>query len=511
MHGIGNDYIYLDAVGSPELDKRKDLPALARAMSNRHKGIGSDGLILVCLPTPEGANAGAHVRMRMFNADGSESAMCGNGIRCVAKFAHDRLGFTDPTLRVETGSGTLSITHTLDANARLATATVDMGEPVFELEPAGLRALEAKANTPRKPVTVHIDDFKLQAIIVGTGNPHAVFFLEPDGNGPNDHLGPKSNLPDGTRRLELQSLELSKWGPRIAHHAMFKNFTNVHFAAVKGKKTVHMRTWERGSGITQACGTGACAVVAAGVVTGRLARDVNATLPGGTLNIRWDESTNHLFMTGPAEEICTGTWPIADPPPLASIPTLTTERLTLRPFTHADARAVATLAGDKRISDMTLTVPHPYKPEHATAWISTHALGHTLNLNTVWAMTLTGSGEVIGAVGIVYNKHNSAEIGYWLGVTFWSKGYTTEASQAVIRYAFDQRTPPLQRVDAHHFFGNQASGRVMQKSGMTCEGDCLAAARKADGPLNVTRYAITRDQWLDSSAHATHHAAGKKQ
>ncbi|MFT3685422.1 MAG: diaminopimelate epimerase [Phycisphaerales bacterium] len=517
MHGIGNDYVYLDAVGDPSLATRRDLPKLAREMSDRHTGIGSDGLILVCQPTADGAKAGAHVRMRMFNADGSESEMCGNGIRCVAKFAHDRLGFTASPMLVETGDAkspsgihVRPITLTLGEDGRVETATVDMGEPDFDLHAAGLRGLEAKANTPRKPVPVVLDDHRYEAVMVGTGNPHAVFFLEPDGNGPNDvgsspkspptavrsGLGPKSLGPNGTEVLELVSIDLKTWGPRFEHHAMFRDRTNVHFASVKGKKTVHMRTWERGSGITQACGTGACAVVAAGVVTDRLSRDVKVALPGGDLSVRWDEATNHLFMTGPAVEICSGQWPTDDPPAIAAIPALTTERLILRPMTPADAKAVATLAGDKRISDMTLTVPHPYKPEQAVAWISTHRLSHSASINTVWAMTDKTTGELVGTMGLVYNRHNGAEVGYWTGVPFWGKGYATESLAAVLAYAFEQRTPPLQRVDAHHFFGNDASGKVMQNAGMVSEGQCLSAARKHGEPLNVMRYAITREQWL---------------
>jgi diaminopimelate epimerase len=496
MHGIGNDYIYLDAVGAPALAERADLPALARAMSNRHTGLGSDGLILVCQPTEAGRANGARVRMRMFNADGSESAMCGNGVRCVAKFAHDRLGFTDPTLYVETGSGVLSMTYTLDKAGRLAAATVDMGEPVLELESAGLRGLEARNNTPGKPVSVPVDDRRLEAVIVGTGNPHAVFFIENDGAGPNGELGGVSKQMDGRVVQNLGAIKMEAWGPRLSHHTMFKAFANIHVAAVRGKKTVDMRTWERGSGITQACGTGACAVVVAGVLTSRLGREVKATLPGGTLSIRWDEATNHIFMTGPAEEICTGQWPDEPSSVLATIPVLDTERLTLRPLTHDDSPAVAVLAGDKRISDMTLTVPYPYEQKHATSWISTHAVSHTAGLSTIWAIVEKTTGNLVGTIGIVYNRHNSAEIGYWLGVPFWNKGYTSEASLAVLRYAFELRTPPLQRVDSHHFFGNEASGRVMQKMGMTFEGNCMNAALKHGRALNVARYAITREQWV---------------
>jgi len=502
MHGIGNDYIYLDAVGDPALAQRKDLPSLARAISNRHTGVGSDGLIVICQPTEAGRASGACVRMRMFNADGSESEMCGNGIRCVAKFAHDRLGFAAPTLRVETGAGLLDITLALDDVGRVATATVDMGEPVLELQAAGLRGLEAELNTPGKPVPVTVDEHRLEAVVVGTGNPHAVFFLERDGSGPNGALGPVTVMPDGSKLLQLGAVPLQTWGPRLANHVMFRDRTNVHVVSVKGKKTAHMRTWERGTGATQACGTGACAVLVAGVLTGRLEREAKISLPGGTLSIRWDQATNHVFMAGPAEEVCTGFWPDDEPAPLAEIPTLTTERLILRPLSHADAPAVASLASDKRISDMTLTVPHPYELKHATSWISTHRLSHSAELNTVWAVCERSGGTLVGTIGIVYNRHNSAEIGYWLGAPWWNKGYTSEAAGAVLRYAFELRDPPLQRVDSHHFFGNDASGRVMEKMGMKFEGTCLNAARKHGQALNVKRYAVTREQWAAARAHA---------
>jgi diaminopimelate epimerase len=500
MHGIGNDYVYLDAVGDPSLAERTDLSALARAMSDRHTGIGSDGLILVCLPTAAGAKQGAHVRMRMFNADGSEGVMCGNGVRCVAKFAHDRLGFTASPLRVETGRGVLEITYTTDETGRLSTATVDMGEPLLTRRHLTLNDAELRGDTyaglkshapvdPLDPqgrgyligqIAIPGSREPLAAVLVSMGNPHAVITLDDHRQGDDGS--------DGARAAR-------DLGPMIERHPGFPGGINVHFVKWVNPGSVKMWTWERGSGITQACGTGACAVAVAMHLQERTDRDLRVDLPGGTLNIRWDEKTNHVFMTGPAANVCTGQWPTEPPPVLATIPTLTTERLILRPMTHADAQDVAALAGDKRISDMTLTVPHPYKPEHANAWISTHAVSHTTNINTVWAMTDKATGELVGTIGLVYNRHNGAEVGYWTGVPFWGKGYASEALGAVLAYAFEQRTPPLQRVDAHHFFGNDASGKVMQNAGMVSEGQCLSAANKHGEPLNVMRYAITREQW----------------
>jgi len=502
MHGIGNDYIYLDAVGDPAIEAINGLPQLARSMSDRHAGIGADGLILVCQPTADGRSAGAHVRMRMFNADGSESAMCGNGIRCVAKFAHDRLNHTGRSITVETATGLVEIALTQNALGRVETASVDMGEPILEagrIPVAPVRGLNndgCAIDVPADQLAVFAagigfspDSVEPSMTCVSMGNPHVVLWCK-----------------------DPWAVPLQTVGPLIENDSMFPRRVNAHFAATSSKGRVVMRTWERGSGITQACGTGACAVVVAGVLTGRLARSVRVALPGGELDVDWDEATNRVRMTGPAHDICTGTWPTDQPPRITVIPTLTTQRLTLRPFTHADAAEVARLAGDKRISDTTLTVPHPYKPEHAVAWISTHTISHTLNVNTVWAIKLAATGELVGAIGAVYNRHNSAEIGYWIGVQHWSRGYASEASLAVLRYAFEQRQPPLQRVDAHHFLGNDASGRVMQKTGMTFEGNCLSAALKHGKPIDVARYAITREQWLaqQSATPSTAGAGAKK-
>jgi len=509
MHGIGNDYVYLDAVGDPSLVERPDLPGLARAIADRHTGVGSDGLILVCLPTAAGLAEGAHVRMRMFNADGSEGVMCGNGVRCVAKFARDRLGYAESPLRVETGRGVLAITTTPGADGRVESATVDMGEPILRAAAMPIDAAELQRSMPLaggsaeglpadtmewSPPTgglwlgprnaANIAD--TWPTFVSMGNPHAVI-----------EMGLLKHGDDGS---DAAAAAREK-GPVIEKHAAFPQGINVHFVKWVNPGWLKVWTWERGSGLTQACGTGACAVVVALALQGKVDREVRVDLPGGTLKIRWDSATNHVFMTGPAADVCTGQWPLGSGAPLASIPTLTTERLVLRPLRHSDATAVAALAGDRRISDTTLTVPHPYELHHATGWISTHALGHNAGLSTVWGVfvrTPSGEGPLVGAIGIVYSRHNTAEVGYWMGVPFWNRGYTSEAAGAVLRYGFGQRTPPLQRIDAHHFLGNDASGKVMERIGMTREGTSHAAASKKGVALDVARYAITRQQWESS-------------
>lgn len=291
MHGIGNDYIYLDAVNEPALAERADLPELSQRMSDRHRGVGSDGLILVCRP----AATGADVRMRMFNADGSESEMCGNGVRCVAKFAHDRLGIRCNPMRIETGRGMLSIEYSL-VQGRLDQATVDMGEPILEVEQIPVhasRVVPCDGSAPHA-YRISLPGITWEATFVSMGNPHAVIF--------------RRGGEDLTRD-QLRSLDLERLGPPIEHHPAFPRRVNAHFVSIQSRGEASMRTWERGSGITQACGTGACAVLVAGVLTGRLDREATLHLPGGDLRVRWDEATGRVFMTGPATDVFEGEWP----------------------------------------------------------------------------------------------------------------------------------------------------------------------------------------------------------
>lgn len=298
MHGIGNDYVYIDVATDPALEHRFEGDAgrdLIRRMSDRHRGIGSDGVILVARPREDVA---ADVRMRMFNSDGSESEMCGNGVRCVAKFAHDRLGVRANPMRVETGRGVLSIEYRTE-DGRLVGATVDMGEPIWEAEripvefpreSAAARVVDVPLDryVPLEAPAAWIEDCGLdpRMTCVSMGNPHAVIFCE-----------------------HVQAVPLESIGPYLERQPIFPNRTNVHFAQVLTPDEAIMRTWERGAGATQACGTGACAVAVAGAATGRLGRNVLLHLPGGDLTIRWDERTNHVLMTGPAAEVFEGVWP----------------------------------------------------------------------------------------------------------------------------------------------------------------------------------------------------------
>jgi len=271
MHGIGNDYVYVSTFDQPA---PADPVALARAISDRHYGVGSDGLILI------GPSRRADALMRMFNADGSESEMCGNGVRCVAKFLHDRGIAPGARVRVETGRGVL----TLDIEAEGGKARrvkVDMGAPI-------LQGSDIPCTLPGDPpleTPITVDGHSLRVTAVSMGNPHAVVFVD-----------------------DVVSFPVETVGHALERHPAFPRRVNAHFVEVIGPSEVRMRTWERGSGITLACGTGACAVCVAGVLTGRSGRAILAHLPGGDLDLAWPAVDGPVSMTGAAVEVFTGEW-----------------------------------------------------------------------------------------------------------------------------------------------------------------------------------------------------------
>jgi len=274
MHGIGNDYVYVNGFEEHVADPAR----VAQLVSNRHFGIGSDGLILI-LPSDK-----ADVRMQMFNADGSEAEMCGNGVRCVAKYAFDHGLTRKNPLRVETGRGVLSLQLQLAEN-RVKSVCVDMGEPILSLPQIPVNADALKNANRDNEYRLKIDDTSVVATFVSMGNPHAVMYVE-----------------------DVQAVDVAGLGPKVEHHPAFPRRINAHWVQVHSPTELTMRTWERGSGITQACGTGACAVCVAGVLTGRNARKVLAHLPGGDLELEWRETDNHVYMTGPATETFSGVW-----------------------------------------------------------------------------------------------------------------------------------------------------------------------------------------------------------
>lgn len=272
MHGAGNDYVYVNCFTqlSP-----KNPAEVAVAISHRRFGVGADGLILV--EPSEVADA----RMRMFNADGSESEMCGNGIRCVAKLVHDHGICRRDNLKIETGAGVLSLDLQIK-NGLAESITVDMGEPITEPE----RVPTTLGTTSVIDMPVDFSGQRLNVTCVSMGNPHCVIFV-----------------PSASDELVLGL------GKKIENDPRFPRRTNVEFIELISRRELRQRTWERGSGETWACGTGASAVCVAGVLTGRTEREVLIHLLGGDLRLRWDEATNHVFMTGGAVEVFTGEWP----------------------------------------------------------------------------------------------------------------------------------------------------------------------------------------------------------
>ena len=272
MHGTGNDYVYVDCFAA---DPPRDPSALAQRIAHRRFGVGGDGLILI--RRSEVADA----RMQMFNADGSEAEMCGNGIRCVAKYIYDHGICRKKTLRIETGAGVLSLDVKL-AGGRVERVRVDMGPPILE----AARIPTRLGGDPVRNQPLVIDGRTFEATCVSMGNPHCVLFV-----------------PEATDELVLG------YGPKIERDARFPARVNVEFVEVISPRELRQRTWERGSGETWACGTGASAVCVAGVLTGRTERQVRINLLGGELDLHWSADDNHVYMTGPAVEVFSGQWP----------------------------------------------------------------------------------------------------------------------------------------------------------------------------------------------------------
>ena len=268
MHGCGNDYVYVNC-----FEETVENPAdVARFVSDRHYGIGSDGLILIC------PSEIADFRMAMYNLDGSEGKMCGNGVRCIAKYVYDH-HLTDKTqISLETLGGI----KYLDLNikdGKVETVKVDMGEPI--LKPEEIPVKLSKDVIIDEPVEVDGKIWNMTCISMG--NPHAVVFV------------------DDTKSLDLEAM-----GPSFENHAIFPEQVNTEFVHVIDRKTVDMRVWERGSGETFACGTGACATAFACILNGKTDDQVLVHLVGGDLLIEYDRDTNHIFMTGPATEVFSG-------------------------------------------------------------------------------------------------------------------------------------------------------------------------------------------------------------
>jgi diaminopimelate epimerase len=270
MHGLGNDYIYVNG-----FEENVENPAaVARAVSDRHFGIGGDGLILI-LPSTQ-----ADFRMRMFNADGSEAQMCGNGIRCLAKYVYDHRLTRKTTLLVETLAGVLEL-QLFPHNAVIHRVRVKMGEP--RLQRAQIPMQGPPGRVLQEPLQVEGKTFEVTA--VSMGNPHCIVFVD-----------------------DPETFEVEYWGPRFEHHPAFPEGVNTEFVRVLNRHTFAMRVWERGSGETLACGTGASAVAVACHLTGRTERCVTGRLRGGALELDWKVTDNQVYMTGPAVEVFSGQW-----------------------------------------------------------------------------------------------------------------------------------------------------------------------------------------------------------
>ena len=276
MHGAGNDYVYVDCFAQPI---PQNIPELARRISDRHFGVGGDGLILIC-PTEQ-----ADAEMRMFNADGSASEMCGNGIRCVAKYVYDHNICPQETLRIKSGEQLLTLELYL-SQGQVDRVRVDMGEPVLKPAdiPTTLHGLSV--DDPACNVPLVLGDRQFDVTCVSMGNPHCVTFVD-----------------------ELTDDWVLRIGPQIETDPHFPNRVNAEFVEILSPSKVRQRTWERGSGETLACGTGASAVCVAGALTGKTGRRILVHLPGGDLELEWSEADNHVYMTGPVAEVFSGNWP----------------------------------------------------------------------------------------------------------------------------------------------------------------------------------------------------------
>ncbi len=269
MHGAGNDYIYVNCLEK----KLTDINDVAKKVSDRHFGIGSDGLVLICKSDK------ADFRMDMYNSDGTQAEMCGNATRCVGKYVHDK-GLTNKTvITLETLAGIKTLELNLNDNGEVETVRVNMGQP--ELLPANIPIDSPLDRFVQEPVVVGGKEYRVTG--VSMGNPHAVTYIN-----------------------DTDTLEIEKIGPLFENHPLFPKRINTEFAQIVDRKTIKMRVWERGAGETLACGTGACATLVAATLSDLVDGEADLVLLGGTLHIKWDKSDNNVYMTGPAAFVFDG-------------------------------------------------------------------------------------------------------------------------------------------------------------------------------------------------------------
>lgn len=273
MQGLGNDYVYIDCINGKE---PIDIKNLTNRLSNRHFGVGSDGLILLC------KSKVADLKMRMFNSDGSEAQMCGNGIRCVAKLAYELGLICEEITTIETLSGIKTLKLNI-VNGKVKTVEVDMGAPILEATKISVSS-SAKIEDKKVKAEVKVKNKKIELTCVSMGNPHAVTFVN-----------------------NIKNFKVAEYGPILENADIFPEKANIEFVEVVDKNNIKMRVWERGSGETLACGTGACSSVVASSLNGYTDRKVNVQLLGGNLEIEW-KPNNHVHMTGPAVTVFKGEW-----------------------------------------------------------------------------------------------------------------------------------------------------------------------------------------------------------
>lgn len=271
MQGCGNDYVYINGF----TEKIGDKPAFVRAVSDRHFGVGGDGAIFIN-PSEE-----ADFEMEMYNADGTRAEMCGNGIRCVAKYVYDK-GLTDREQISIVSFGNVKYVDLYVENGLVRSVKVNMGAPVLEAKKVPVKS--AMERSVDEPITVNGKEYRMTC--VSMGNPHAVVFME-----------------------NIAKLDIASIGPLFENHEVFPNRTNTEFVEVVDRTHVNMRVWERGTGETLACGTGCCATVAACVLNGLTEDEVTVRVLGGEIDIRWDRNKNLIYMTGPAETVFEGEFP----------------------------------------------------------------------------------------------------------------------------------------------------------------------------------------------------------
>lgn len=272
MHGLGNDFVFIE----DKTGQDKDYTVLARAMCNRHTGIGADGLIVIV------DSRVADVRMRIINSDGSEAEMCGNGIRCFAKYVYDSGIIEKKQFTVETPAGIMEPEITVGADNKAELITINMGRPSFNRSEIPMEGTDGRVLN--EDLGVDGENWKITSLLMGV--PHTVTYVD-----------------------DVDSVDIEKIGPLFEKHKAFPKHTNINFAQQMNDRTVKVRTWERGAGATLACGTGSCSVAVASFLNGRTGREVDIQLPLGTLHIEYREEDGNVYMTGPAAVSFTGTWP----------------------------------------------------------------------------------------------------------------------------------------------------------------------------------------------------------